>query len=63
MNFYIQRALAAEQRILKQGCTVVSRCFQCGVDMAGQVPFEYNSNHFCSMPCLKEHRLRNKVII
>lgn len=58
-----KRALAAEQRILKQGCTVVSRCFQCGVDMAGQVPFEYNSNRFCSMPCLKEHRLRNKVII
>lgn len=59
-----KRALAAEQRILKEGgCTIVSRCFQCGVDMAGQVPFEYNSNRFCSMPCLKEHRLRNKVII
>ncbi|CAD1469810.1 unnamed protein product, partial [Heterotrigona itama] len=58
-----KRALAAEQRILKQGCIMISRCFQCGVDMAGQVPFEYNSNRFCSMPCLKEHRLRNKVVI
>lgn len=57
-----KRAFAAEQRILKQGCALVSRCFQCGVDMAGQVPFEYNSNRFCSMPCLKEHRLRNKVV-
>ncbi|CAL7951191.1 unnamed protein product [Xylocopa violacea] len=57
-----KRALAAEQRILKQGCTLISRCFQCGVNMAGQVPFEYNLNRFCSMPCLKEHRLHNKVI-
>ncbi|XP_076235610.1 tRNA endonuclease ANKZF1 [Calliopsis andreniformis] len=57
-----KRALAAEQRILKQGCTMISRCFQCAVNMAGQVPFEYNSNRFCSMPCLKEHRLRNKVV-
>ncbi|XP_015440018.1 PREDICTED: ankyrin repeat and zinc finger domain-containing protein 1-like [Dufourea novaeangliae] len=56
-----KRALAAEQRILKQGCTMISRCFQCAVNMAGQVPFEYNFNRFCSMPCLKEHRLRNKV--
>lgn len=58
-----KRALAAEQRIVKQGCDVVSRCFQCAVNMVGQVPFEYNSNRFCSMPCLKEHRLRNKVVI
>ncbi|XP_076283535.1 tRNA endonuclease ANKZF1 [Lasioglossum baleicum] len=57
-----KRALSAEQRILKQGCTtMVSRCFQCAVNMAGQVPFEYNYNRFCSMPCLREHRLRNKV--
>lgn len=58
-----KRALAAEQRIIKQGCTVISRCFQCAVDMSGQVPFEYNSNRFCSMPCLKEHRLHNKFVI
>ncbi|XP_054010497.1 ankyrin repeat and zinc finger domain-containing protein 1-like [Hylaeus anthracinus] len=57
-----KRALAAEQRIVKQGCPLVSRCFQCAVDMAGQIPFEYNCNRFCSMPCLKEHRLRNKVV-
>nr|XP_033328038.1 ankyrin repeat and zinc finger domain-containing protein 1-like [Megalopta genalis] len=56
-----KRALSAEQRILKQGCTMISRCFQCAVNMAGQVPFEYNYNRFCSMPCLREHRLRNKV--
>ncbi|XP_076666695.1 tRNA endonuclease ANKZF1 [Andrena cerasifolii] len=57
-----KRALAAEQRIVKQGCSVISRCFQCAVNMVGRVPFEYNSNRFCSMPCLKEHRLRNKVV-
>ncbi|XP_066585271.1 tRNA endonuclease ANKZF1-like isoform X2 [Prorops nasuta] len=57
-----KRAMAAEQRILKQGGNLMSRCFQCAVDMTGQVPFEYNANRFCSMPCLKEHRLRNKFI-
>ncbi|XP_029036639.2 ankyrin repeat and zinc finger domain-containing protein 1-like [Osmia bicornis bicornis] len=62
LNDREKRAVAAEQRILKQGCSVVSRCFQCAVNMAGQVPFEYNCNRFCSMPCLKEHRLRNKVV-
>ncbi|KAG7204038.1 hypothetical protein KM043_001897 [Ampulex compressa] len=58
-----KRALAAEQRIMKQTCAVISRCFQCAVDMTGQVPFEYNCNRFCSMPCLKEHRLRNKYVL
>ncbi|XP_032667918.1 ankyrin repeat and zinc finger domain-containing protein 1-like [Odontomachus brunneus] len=58
-----KRALAAEKRMLNQGYTVMSRCFQCAVDMTGQVPFEYNANRFCSMPCLKEHRLHNKFVI
>ncbi|XP_015111543.1 ankyrin repeat and zinc finger domain-containing protein 1 [Diachasma alloeum] len=58
-----KRALAAEQRILKQNGVVVARCFQCAADMSGTVPFEYNSNRFCSMPCLKEHRLHNKFIV
>ncbi|XP_014477833.1 PREDICTED: ankyrin repeat and zinc finger domain-containing protein 1-like [Dinoponera quadriceps] len=57
-----KRALAAEKRMLNQGY-VMSRCFQCAVDMTGQVPFEYNANRFCSMPCLKEHRLHNKFVI
>ncbi|XP_017788648.1 PREDICTED: protein vms-1-like [Habropoda laboriosa] len=52
-----KRALVAEQRILKQGCTIVSRCFYCGVNIEGLMYFEYNSNRFCSMPCLKQHRL------
>lgn len=58
-----KRALAAERRILQQGGTIASRCFQCGSNMLGQMPFEYNSNRFCSMPCLKEHRLHNKGIL
>ncbi|KAF7987364.1 hypothetical protein HCN44_003126 [Aphidius gifuensis] len=58
-----KRALAAEQRIRKQGGIVLTRCFQCASDMTGVVPFEYNSNRFCSMPCLKEHRLHNKFIL
>ncbi|XP_011152539.1 ankyrin repeat and zinc finger domain-containing protein 1 [Harpegnathos saltator] len=58
-----KRALAAEKRMLNQGYTVMLRCFQCAVDMTGQVPFEYNANRFCSMPCLKEHRLHNKFVM
>ncbi|XP_044728414.1 ankyrin repeat and zinc finger domain-containing protein 1-like [Chrysoperla carnea] len=55
-----KRALAAERRILnsKSG-TVTRRCFLCGADIAGKVPFEYNDNCFCSMPCLKTHRLQH----
>jgi len=58
-----KRALAAEQRLQQQGVVVVVRCFQCGADMGGLVPFEYNANRFCSMPCLKEHRLHHKFIL
>ncbi|XP_015606848.1 ankyrin repeat and zinc finger domain-containing protein 1 [Cephus cinctus] len=58
-----KRALAAENRIRQQGGKVETRCFQCGSDMSGKVPFEYNANRFCSMPCLKEHRLRHKAIL
>lgn len=58
-----KRALAAEKRLLKQteveGGTapVLSRCFQCGRDMTGKVPFEYSDYKFCTTKCLKEHRL------
>ncbi|XP_063972704.1 tRNA endonuclease ANKZF1-like [Diachasmimorpha longicaudata] len=58
-----KRALAAEQRIIMQNGVVVARCFQCAADISGKVPFEYNFNRFCSMPCLKEHRLHNKFIV
>ncbi|XP_043272058.1 ankyrin repeat and zinc finger domain-containing protein 1-like [Venturia canescens] len=58
-----KRALAAEQRLQQQGGVIVLRCFQCGADITGLVPFEYNSNRFCSMPCLKEHRLHHKFIL
>ncbi|XP_012226347.1 tRNA endonuclease ANKZF1 isoform X2 [Linepithema humile] len=58
-----KRALVAQNRMLSEGYTVVSRCFQCAIDMTDMVPFEYNGNRFCSMPCLKEHRLHNKYVI
>ncbi|XP_033762728.1 LOW QUALITY PROTEIN: ankyrin repeat and zinc finger domain-containing protein 1-like [Pecten maximus] len=60
-----KRALAAEKRLVKQtvaeGVTtpVLSRCFQCGRDMTGKVPFEYCDYKFCTTKCLKEHRLSN----
>uniref|UniRef100_A0A8W8MEA5 Vms1-associating treble clef domain-containing protein n=1 Tax=Magallana gigas TaxID=29159 RepID=A0A8W8MEA5_MAGGI len=57
------RALAAEKRLLKnleetgQNTPVMSRCFQCGSDMTGKVPFEYSDFKFCSPKCLKQHRM------
>ncbi|KAK0159020.1 hypothetical protein PV328_009952 [Microctonus aethiopoides] len=57
-----KRALEAERRI-PHGSMIVTRCFQCGTNTTGMICFEYNSNRFCSMPCLKEHRLHNKFIL
>ncbi|KAH9513359.1 Ankyrin repeat and zinc finger domain-containing protein 1 [Bulinus truncatus] len=57
-----KRALAAEKRFLQQnayqGATlpVLSRCWQCGIDITGKVPFEYADFKFCSTKCLREHR-------
>ncbi|PNF15842.1 hypothetical protein B7P43_G09890 [Cryptotermes secundus] len=60
-----KRALAAERRLLSQAVDskvkpIVSRCFQCAVDITGKVPFEYDIHRFCSMDCLKQHRLKLK---
>ncbi|KAJ9577048.1 hypothetical protein L9F63_006396 [Diploptera punctata] len=62
-----KRALAAERRMMSQPTTsgskiVVSRCFQCAADISGKVPFEYDIHRFCSMNCLKEHRLKTKEL-
>ncbi|XP_033226186.1 ankyrin repeat and zinc finger domain-containing protein 1-like isoform X2 [Belonocnema kinseyi] len=59
-----KRAVAAERRMLQQqqGNKCLLRCFQCGTDINQQVAFECNANQFCSMPCLKEHRLHHKFI-
>merc|ERR1711963_476051 len=57
-----KRALAAERRLLQQTSQagaptpVLSRCYQCGADMTGKVPFEYAEFKFCATKCLKEHR-------
>ncbi|EFA08600.1 tRNA endonuclease ANKZF1 [Tribolium castaneum] len=58
-----KRALAAERRILSQSGTVITRCFLCACDMTGKVPFEYLGNRFCSVECLKAHRLQNPQIL
>lgn len=54
-----QRALAAERRILDQSGKVIVRCFQCATDISGKVPFEYMTNVFCTITCLKTHRMQN----
>lgn len=55
-----KRALAAEKRALgmKEDSSVVTtqRCFQCGTDITGKVPFEYSDYRFCKPACVKEHR-------
>ncbi|XP_054264956.1 ankyrin repeat and zinc finger domain-containing protein 1-like [Macrosteles quadrilineatus] len=58
-----KRALAAERRLLaaagKSG-VVLTRCYLCAIDITGKVPFTYETNLFCSMPCLKAHRIQQK---
>ncbi|KAL3831821.1 hypothetical protein ACJMK2_023523 [Sinanodonta woodiana] len=57
-----KRALAAEKRLISQverdGGTkpVLSRCWQCGKDITGMLPFEYFDYKFCSPKCLQAHR-------
>ena len=60
-----KRALAAERRMLNNlsavgvPSPVLVRCFSCGEDMSGKVPFEYSGNKFCSTQCLQKHRKMN----
>lgn len=61
-----KRALAAERRFLQQEPAIVDgaravlkRCFECGADITGKVPFEYSNNVFCSVKCVKEHRAKH----
>jgi len=60
-----KRALAAERRILSNlsasglSTPVLVRCFLCGLDISGKVPFEYNSFKFCTPTCLQKHRKLN----
>ncbi|KAF2895622.1 hypothetical protein ILUMI_10552 [Ignelater luminosus] len=58
-----KRALAAERRILSQSGTVMARCFLCATDISGKVPFEYSGNRFCSIECLKAHRLNTPAVL
>ena len=37
-------------------CFFLSRCWQCGEDMSGRVPFEYMDYKFCTSKCLQIHR-------
>ncbi|CAG2068075.1 unnamed protein product [Timema podura] len=62
-----KRAVAAELRLMAQATRhggpkpVISRCFLCASDISGQVPFEYDGNRFCTMTCLKAHRMKSKM--
>lgn len=62
LNDEEKRALITE-KVSKKSGIVGTRCFQCAMDISNQVPFSYSSNYFCSMTCLKEHRLHNKHIL
>ena len=41
-------------------CIDFSRCWQCGKDITGKVPFEYFDYKFCTPKCLKEHKMNVK---
>lgn len=58
-----QRALAAERRLVNQSGAVISRCFLCAADITGKVPFQYLENNFCSVTCVKAHRMQNPTIL
>ncbi|KAK6166090.1 hypothetical protein SNE40_022861 [Patella caerulea] len=57
-----KRLLAAERRLVNQynregaDQPVLSRCYGCGTDITGKVPFEYSDFKFCTTKCLREHR-------
>lgn len=62
-SLFFQRALAAERRILNQSGSVTARCFLCATDISGKVPFEYLGNRFCTIECLKAHRMKNPLVL
>lgn len=53
-----KRALAAEKRILETSGSISSaqRCFSCGLDITGKVPFSYMDFRFCTTTCLRKHK-------
>jgi len=55
-----KRALAAERRLLGSGSSVIQKqlCFSCAADITGKTPFEYEDNKFCSVGCVKKHRMK-----
>merc|ERR1712034_185631 len=58
-----KRALAAERRLLNTGgSTAIQKqlCFSCAADITGKTPFEYADNKFCSVGCVKKHRMKNQ---
>ncbi|XP_041365063.1 ankyrin repeat and zinc finger domain-containing protein 1-like [Gigantopelta aegis] len=61
-----KRALVADKRLVEQLKTqgeavpVLSRCWQCGSDMTGKIPFQYFDYKFCNSKCLQTHRKQAK---
>jgi len=59
-----KRALAAERRFLNtgSGSTAIQKqlCFTCAADITGKTPFEYGDSKFCSVGCVKKHRMKNQ---
>ncbi|XP_018653593.1 hypothetical protein Smp_057430 [Schistosoma mansoni] len=60
-----KRAIMTERRLMSSGSAsgepfmVFSRCFQCGCDISGKIPFTYMDYNFCTSNCLKQHRLKS----
>jgi len=57
-----KRALAAERRLLGSGSAAIQKqlCFSCATDITGRTPFEYEDNKFCSVGCVKKHRMKSQ---
>merc|ERR1712122_421107 len=40
----------------------LQRCYQCGVDITGKTPFEYQNFRFCTTACVKLHRQKKLAV-
>lgn len=60
--FYNQSAPSASTEPAKAlpDIKIISRCWQCAVDLSTQTPFEYLDYKFCSSKCLSAHRQKGK---
>ena len=51
-----QQDIQDSKSTIKLTGLTLQRCYQCGVDITGKTPFEYQNFRFCTTACVKLHR-------